>query len=412
VADRTLLVVSQRPLDLGGGGSVRWQHLRRVLPRHGWRVVECSPPVRATANDAATDPRIARLAARRARVMHVAARLLDPLARAIGIQPEALSPNNVWSLTGRRTVRKAIEQEHPEVVLATVPPPSALLATAAVASVPFVAEFRDLWAGSPYFDRGGRLLPALERRALAHAAAVITVTEGFRHRLLALHPELAPRLHVFPNGFDPTLLASRRQLAPLDGRPAALIHAGALYGDRTAVGLLKALARPELRGRVRLELVGVIDPETRRALDAVPDLEVTLGPPVSWEDAIERTVAADVAVIINTPGTGGDIGQVPGKIYEVLALGRPVLALMRDTSEAARLLKRFGQGLGLAPPDDPAAIAAAIERVLEHPPSPVPPEALAEFDRDRIASRYAALLDELATRSSSATSSGTTASRR
>src|SRR5439155_25797377 len=101
-----------------------------------------------------------------------------------------------------------------------------------------------------------------------------------------------------------------------------------------------------------------------------------------------------------------------GKMYEVLALGRPVLALMRAGSEAARLLERFGQGVGLAPPDDPAAIAVAIARLLSDPPQPVPREALADFDRDRIAARYAALLDEVATRSSNATSSGTTFSRR
>jgi glycosyltransferase involved in cell wall biosynthesis len=345
--------------------------------------------------------------------MAVASRILDPFARLIGVQPEAFAPNNLWALTGRSVVRRAVEHDRPDVVLATAPPPSAMLAAAAtVGDVPFVAELRDLWAGSPYFDRGGRLLSALQGRALARAAAVVTVTGGFRDRLLSLHPELAPRLHVLPNGFDPTLLARRRTAMPLDGRRATFVHAGALYGDRTALGLLTALERPALRGRVRLELVGVIDHKTRRARAMAHEIDVTIEPPVSWEAAIERTLAADFAVVINTPGTGGDIGQVPGKIYEVLALGRPVLALMRPGSEAARLLERFGQATGLAPPDDPAAIAAAIERLLADPPEPVPPEALAEFDRDRIAARYAALLDEVATRSSSATSSGTTFSRR
>jgi glycosyltransferase involved in cell wall biosynthesis len=413
VADRTLLVVSQRPLDLGGGGSVRWQHLRRVLPHHGWRVVECSRPVGATANDAATDPRAARLAAVRARMMALAGRALDPAARVIGVRPEALAPNNAWAFTGRRAVREAIERERPDVVVATVPPPSALLAAAATArDVSLVAEFRDLWAGGPYFDRGGRILPALQERALARAAAVVTVTEGFRDKLRALHPEIEPRLHVLPNGFEPVLLARRRTPDPRQGGPATLIHAGALYGDRTAVSLVAALGRPELRDRVRLDLVGFIDPETRRALASARDIDVTVEPPVSWETAIDRTLAADIAVVINTPGTGGDVGQVPGKVYEVLALGRPVLALMRAGSDAARLLKRFGQGAGLAPPDEPAAIAAAIKRLLAEPPPPVPPEALAEFDRDHIAARYAALLDEVATRSSNATSSGTTFSRR
>jgi len=413
VVDRTLLVVSQRPLDLGGGGSVRWQHLRRTLPGHGWRVVECSGHVGATANDAATDQRAARLAAARAQIMALAGRALDPAARVIGVRPEALAPNNAWAFTGRRAVRRAIERERPDVVVATVPPPSALLAAAAaVGDISFVAEFRDLWAGGPYFDRGGRILPKLEGRALAGAAAVVTVTEGFSDKLRALHPEIGPRLHVLPNGFEPALLGRRRAPGPRQDGPARLIHAGTLYGDRTAVSLVAALAQPELRDRVRLELVGFIDPETRRALASAHDINVTVEPPVTWETAIERTLAADIAIVINTPGTGGDVGQVPGKMYEVLALGRPVLALMRAGSEAARLLERFGQGVGLAPPDDPAAIAVAIARLLSDPPQPVPREALADFDRDRIAARYAALLDEVATRSSNATSSGTTFSRR
>jgi glycosyltransferase involved in cell wall biosynthesis len=343
--------------------------------------------------------------------MAVAGRVVDPLARLLGVKPEAFAPNNVWALTGRRRVSNAIAIERPDVVVATSPPPSALFAVAnTVRGVPFVAEFRDLWAGGPYFDRGGRLLPALQRRMLARAAAVVTVTDGFRDQLVELHPEIASRLHVLPNGFDPLLLDRRKRDRSL-GSPATLIHAGALYGDRTAVDLLRALARPELASRTRLELVGVVAPETRRALETIRGIDVSVEPPVAWETAIERTLAADIAVVINTPGTGGDVGQVPGKIYEVLALGRPILALMRRGSDAALLLERLGQGAGLASPDDPEAIAAAIERLLADPPPPIPPEALAEFDRDRISARYAALLDEVATRSSSATSSGTTASR-
>jgi glycosyltransferase involved in cell wall biosynthesis len=103
---------------------------------------------------------------------------------------------------------------------------------------------------------------------------------------------------------------------------------------------------------------------------------------------------------------------LPNKLFEALALGRPVLALTSPGSDTALLLERLGQDAGLAAPDDPSAIAAAVERLLADPPPPVPPEALSEFDRDRIAERYAALLDEVATRSSSSTSSATTTSRR
>jgi glycosyltransferase involved in cell wall biosynthesis len=406
-----VLVVSQRPLDLGGGGSVRWHHLRRMLPRLGWKVVECSPPAGATAQDTSTDPHAARLAARRAQLMRVAGRVLDPFAHALRVQPEALAPNNVWALTGRRLVREAIAREDPDVVVATSPPTSALFATAGVIDdVPLVADLRDLWAGNPYYDRGSKLLERLQGWALARAAAVVTVTDGCRERLLALHPGIGPRMHVLTNGFDPALLARRAPITPGRSGPARLLFAGSLYGEHTAEPLVEAAARPELRGRVRLELVGVIDPRTRRALER-NGVDASVEPPVSWNEAINRILAADVAVAITTPSTGGDMA-LPIKLFEALALGRPSLVLARPRSDSARLLERLRQEAGLAPPDDPVAIAAAIARLLEAPPPPAPPEALAEFDADRIAARYAALLDEVATRSSSSSSLGTTTSRR
>jgi len=412
VPERTLLVVSHRPLDAGGGGSVRWRHLRRFLPEHGWRVVECSPPAGATTRDMSTEARAARLAAHRARVMAVAGRIVDPLARLLQVKPEAFAPNNVWALTGRRLVSNAIAAERPDIVVATSPPPSALIAAGAVAGqIPFVVDLRDLWAGSPYYDRGSRFLASAQARTLARAAAIVTVTEGCRDTLLKLHPEIASRLYVLPNGFDPRLIERRHKASPPASGRATLIHAGALYGDRTAEPLLAALKRPELRDRTRLVLLGVIDPRTAQAISRTPDVDVMVESPVEWEQAIDHVLEADIVVIINAPSTGGDMA-VPTKLYEALALGRPVLALTRNGSDTARLLKCLGQDTGLVSPDDPGAIALAIARLLAAPPPPPPPEALAAFDADRMAGHYAALLDELATRSSSATNSGTTVSRR
>jgi glycosyltransferase involved in cell wall biosynthesis len=342
--------------------------------------------------------------------MALTRRALVPFAKAIHVEPEALAPNNAWALTGRRLIREAIERERPHVVLATTPPPSALFAaTAVIGETPLIADLRDLWAGNPYYDRGSRVLARLQRRALARTAAVVTVTDGCRDTLLELHPELAERVHVLPNGFDPELVERRSAPAPHEA-PATLIFAGALYGEHTAESLVAALERPQLRGRVRLELVGVIDPRTRRAV-AHSGIDVSLERPVSWEESIERVLEADVAVVITTPETGGDMA-LPIKLTEALALGRPVLALASPGSDTARLLERVGQQAGLAAPHDPPAVAAAIDRLLANPPPPPPPEALADFDADRIAARYAALLDEVATRSSSASRSGTTFSVR
>jgi glycosyltransferase involved in cell wall biosynthesis len=393
---RRLLLVTQRPLEYGGGGSVRWQYLRDALPRHGWEVDEVSAQPNPTANAVSTDPRAARLAAARAKVMTAAGAVARPAFRRLGIQPEAFPPNALWSLTGRPAVRRASEQARPDVVWATCPPPSALFAAFAAVdggAVPLVAEMRDLWAGNPYFDAGGTLLTRIEKRAFARAEAVVTVTESCAARMRGLHPEIAPRIEVLPNGFDPVLL-EQRERPRSRGERATLVHAGTLYGDRSAVTLLRALSRPELAPRTRLVLVGAVDPLTRAEIPRAR-CEVVVEPPVPWRAAVERVGTADVAVVINSPGTGGDMAA-PSKLYEALALGTPVLALTSQSSESERLLERLDHDAGCAPSGDEEAIARAVVRLLDAPPPPVDPAALAPFNRATVAEQVAALLDRLA----------------
>ena len=223
---------------------------------------------------------------------------------------------------------------------------------------------RDLWAGNPYFDAGGRLLSRLEAGSLRDARAVVTVTPGCRDGLLRLHPELRSRLHLLPNGFDPSLPALRNGRALSGTGRATLIHAGALYGDRSAAALVRGLAR-FAPGRARLELLGPVDPATKEAIRAAPPgLDVALLPPVDWREAIERVLGADISVVINSPRTGGAMA-LPTKLYEALALGRPVLALTPAGSDTERLLHELAQDAGAAPPDDEVAIAEALTRLLE-----------------------------------------------
>ena len=105
-----------------------------------------------------------------------------------------------------------------------------------------VADLRDLRAGHPYYDRDSPLLARLRGRALAQAAAVVTVTEGCRDNLLKLHPELARAAPRFQERLRPCPLRPSRRAADTHGSPPTLIFAGALYGDHTAEALVAALA--------------------------------------------------------------------------------------------------------------------------------------------------------------------------
>jgi glycosyltransferase involved in cell wall biosynthesis len=391
-----LLLVSHLPLHHQNGGTVRWRYLAEALPALGWdvRVVSGAGDVREHGNVA-----VERTAPRLRRAARGGARLALRGGRAAGVDPAAFFPDPLWALRGRAAIAAAVDDWRPDVIYATMPPPSAMFAASAVAArtgIPLVLEFRDVWGGNPGNDVGRPWLAHLQRGPMARAARVVCMTPDACARLAQLHPELADRLTLLPNGYDPRLLAARAQRTAPPAGPAMLIHAGALYGPRSIDGLLGALARPELRGRARLVLLGGLNDRSAAAiaaLDGAVDVEVC--PPTTWERAVAATAQASVAVVLFTPG---DATAVPGKLFEALALGVPVLALVSDDSAMERLLRRERIDAEIAAHDDCEAIAAALARLLDDPPPPAPLEQIAAYDRSRIAAELAAMLDAVSSR--------------
>src|SRR5262249_5640876 len=90
--------------------------------------------------------------------------------------------------------------------------------------------------------------------------------------------------------------------------------------------------------------------------------------------------------------------MVPGKLYEYVDAGRPIVAVLDPQTEAAELLREAGASV--TPTGDRAALSAELERRYrawrEHGPEPsLPGGRLADHRRDAIAARLAGVLDRL-----------------
>jgi glycosyltransferase involved in cell wall biosynthesis len=388
---KRLLLVTHRAVDQAGGPAARWRAFARHLPEAGWHVDVTAAPQRASAVEFAADEHGRRRAAVRARVMGEVGRLADPAFGLVGVRPDALPLSMTWLPRGVVTVRRRLDAGGYDAVLATGPPMVALLAARMAARAdgpPLLVELRDLWAGNPAFDRGGPLLPALERFVLARASAVVACTPEAAADLRARHPGAADRVHEVANGFEGELL-DRRRADPPSGRPLTILHSGTLTADRPLAPLLRAMAqRP---GAFRLVLHGYLAPAIEREI-AEGGVDVEGVPPSGWDGAVERIAAADVTLI--TQGRGaGDATAVASKVYEYLALGRPVLSLTGGGATEA-LLRRLGADGLCARLDDDASILAALDRILAgEVPAPVDPGLLAPFERRATAFALAAILD-------------------
>ncbi len=85
------------------------------------------------------------------------------------------------------------------------------------------------------------------------------------------------------------------------------------------------------------------------------------------------------------PDAGGrGKGVLSGKVFEYLAAGRPILAVVPPDGAAAALIRETGAGVVVAP-DDVAGISAALKemhtRFLD---GGVPATELSEDDRERL----------------------------
>jgi glycosyltransferase involved in cell wall biosynthesis len=396
---KRLLLVTHHPLEAGGGASARWRSFVRHLPATGWELDISYDPMRLAIGAYAERKEDRRRVDRRAWVLSRIARLTTPPFTLLGMHRSAmplLTPSIV--ARGAPRVRRGLERGPYDAVVATGPPMTALLvARQAVrtSSVPLVVDLRDLWAGNPRYDRGGRLLTALEKWVFRRAAAIVATTPEAIDDLRRRYPEFADRLVEIPNGFEPELLDRRSVTARRDGRPITIHHSGTIAPTQPLEPLLRVLSRDRYRGAFRLVRHGYTPPEMVDGILAFADrLDIELVPPSSWEDAVRRTAEADVGLFTYV-AEGGDTTSAAGKTYEYLALGKPVLSLTQGGA-TERLLTRLGANEYCARIEDESSIAAALDRLLQEPmPDPLPSARLAPYSRQTLAARMAELLDRV-----------------
>ena len=388
---KRLLLVSHRSIDQAGGPAARWRSFVHHLPKYGWEVDVLAARSRASAGEFGQEESERRRTALRAQVMSRVGKIASPAFGLAGVRPEAMPLSTAWIPRAAAQVRRRVESGRYDAVLATGPPFASLIAArmaTRAGAIPFVVELRDLWAGNPSFDRGGRVLSGLENWVFRGSQAVVAMTPEATEDLGGRHPELAGHVHEIANGFEPELLERRSTLSAL-GRPIEILHSGTLTADRPLAPLLHALS-PDFR----LVLHGYVAPEIRREIEqsGVP-VEIVL--PSGWEDAVSRIAATDVALVTQARGAG-DETAVAAKVYEYLALGKPVLCIS-DGGATEALLRRLEADRLCAHLDNPGSIQAALERIRAGDlPKPVAPEQLAPYERPRLAQILAELLDTLA----------------
>ncbi len=288
------------------------------------------------------------------------------------------------------------------------------LMLAKLSGLPWTIHFRDPWnqvpQAKPVSTLSAKLEKWLEWRVMSRADRVVCVTEPHTRLLRQIFSALPPeKFLTIPNGYDGAEWDAREIRAETAHHQFVITYPGTfMMGARSPRPLFHALRQLIDAGdldphELQVDLFGNCDiAEGIRVRDMAAEYGlqqfVYVGPPVSRSETLRRMASSNLLLLL----AEGWTLQIPGKTYEYLRAGRPILAL---TSEGALadLLRRTG-GAWVADPQDDAAIARAVHEVyvawkLGHPAPRADCALVADFDRRRLAGRFAALFDERRARS-------------
>lgn len=274
-----------------------------------------------------------------------------------------------------------ILRKHPNAcVMSTSPPFGAHYAAWRIARtrrIPWIADFRDPFGGVS-LAMGGlnifqkQLFNWLEKRVIQSADLVIANTDSIAEEWKRKHRAHAAKIQLIWNGFDPE---NPMTALPLPERKfKVLSHVGELYAGRTVTPVLDSVSRLVYDGQLKARDIRVVIMGPAKA-SALPDeeslrfyqdqgwLELSTDP-VPQEKAKQITQTSDGLLLIQPQSAV----QVPGKLYEYLQIGRPILAFVMHDSPIERILEKSGVPYRCVYPDsDPADMDFTIDEFFKMP---------------------------------------------
>jgi len=262
-----------------------------------------------------------------------------------------------WGPWARRALKQLLRHERPDVVITSHEPASTLHlgALAQRLGVKWVADLGDpVLAGYTPWHKQRRAL-RLEALTCRNADAVVVTDERAQVLLASRHGLDAAAIDVVTQGY-PQRQSSGRQPTPADMEMLDLAYTGSLYAFRPIEPLLAAVtACPG----VRLHVATTAASESLATAARRNPSRFILHGHLSHQVALELQESCDAVVNIANRLEA----QVPGKLYEYLSSGRPILHLRSaDDDPGSRLVRRLARGWDVA--NEATAIRALLEELV------------------------------------------------
>ena len=216
-------------------------------------------------------------------------------------------------------------------------------------SVKWIADLRDAWTDIYYYDMfyptflSRTIDLRYEKKVFLGADKIITVAETQKQSLATRFPDTVNKITVITNGYD----EDDFNTGAISSSAELIIgYIGTISPAYPMEGFIKALQ--ELNSEnfsFTLKMAGEFSADLKEILvNELPAGKVQISGYLSHAEAVKMMQESSVLLLI-IPENSSNKSIIPGKLFEYLATGKPVLCLGPEDGDVALILKDTGRGI-------------------------------------------------------------------
>lgn len=308
-----------------------------------------------------------------------------------------------WKKLAISKALRIIQDKKIDLLFSSSPPHSVQVIAKEIATrsgLPWVADLRDEWTRGPQFQLTPEVF-LLEKRILQSCQALTTVTQSAQKNFLEITEQKNP-VYFLPNGYDPEDIVNILHSPKNNTQKLNIMYCGRFsktHSPQAFWGALQEIVSKERLWKhfLRVQIVGGTN--NAKSVASFPELRsfVECIPYQPHRKALKWMQQADVLLLLSTGPQGSEI--ITGKVYEYMALEKPILAVISSPGELSQMLSNYGNAyISILSQENPPVntvkklLHAWKEGKLE---KPVQREWVQQFDRKRQAKELAKIFDNV-----------------
>lgn len=257
----------------------------------------------------------------------------------------------LWVKPSIKFLEKYIQENKIETVITTGPPHSLHLIGLGLQkklNIKWIADFRDPWTSIVYHKdlklsaKSEKKHKELERKVLQSANQIVVTSPSTKAEFEQITPQ---PIEVITNGYD----IEKIEKQPLDQK-FSLAHIGSFLSERNPRILWKALRElinenQDFKKDFELKLIGIVSQEV---LNAIKEFKLekyvnNLGY-LSHLQSVKEQRKSQVLLLIESDSYQTK-AILPGKLFEYMVSGRPILAIANDESDIKDIIVSTNTGV-------------------------------------------------------------------